>query len=122
NLRVRNRIVLTNKMPTGLVRGIGGPQVYFALERLMQTISEELGLPLPTLYRRNFVPATAFPYRASAGALLDSGNYQAALDRLETEGDLAGLMARRDAARAAGKYYGIGFAAIVEPSISNMGY
>ncbi len=34
NLAVRNRIVLTNKTPTGLVRGFGGPQVYFALERL----------------------------------------------------------------------------------------
>ena len=30
--------------------------------------------------------------------------------------------ARRSAARAAGRRYGIGFAAVVEPSISNMGY
>ena len=35
NLRVRNRVVLTNKTPAGLVRGFGGPQVYFALERLV---------------------------------------------------------------------------------------
>ncbi|HEY7646233.1 MAG TPA: molybdopterin cofactor-binding domain-containing protein, partial [Hyphomicrobiales bacterium] len=31
HLAVRNRIVLTNKTPSGLVRGFGGPQVYFAL-------------------------------------------------------------------------------------------
>ncbi len=122
NLRVRNRIVLTNKMPTGLVRGFGGPQVYFALERLMQTISVELGIPMIELYRRNFIEASAFPYRAAAGALLDSGNYQAALEKLVNEGDLADLQARQAAARAAGKHYGIGFSAIVEPSISNMGY
>src|SRR5690606_29322584 len=58
----------------------------------------------------------------AAGALLDSGNYQGALDQLETKGGLQELYARRDAARAQGKYYGIGFSAVVEPSISNMGY
>jgi 2-furoyl-CoA dehydrogenase large subunit len=36
HLAVRNRVVLTNKTPGGLNRGFGGPQVYFALERLMQ--------------------------------------------------------------------------------------
>lgn len=122
NLRVRNRIVLTNKMPTGLVRGFGGPQVYFALERLMQRIAVTLGLDLPTLYRRNFIGRDAFPYRAAAGALLDSGDYHAALEKIEIHGGLAELYARRDAARAQGRLYGIGFAAIVEPSISNMGY
>src|SRR3569832_2222685 len=29
---------------------------------------------------------------------------------------------RRDAARAAGKKYGVGFAVVVEPAMSNMGY
>src|SRR5580692_1731311 len=35
---------------------------------------------------------------------------------------LAELRRRRDLARAEGRLYGIGFAAVVEPSISNMGY
>ena len=39
NLAVRNRVVVTNKTPTGLVRGFGGPQVYYALERLMDRIA-----------------------------------------------------------------------------------
>ena len=122
NLAVRNRVVLTNKMPTGLVRGFGGPQVYFALERLMQRIAVELKIDPREVYRRNFVPANAFPYRAAAGALLDSGDYQAALAKVENEGGLAVLYARRDQARAEGRLYGVGFAAIVEPSVSNMGY
>ena len=42
HVRVRNRVVLTNKTPTGLNRGFGGPQVYYALERLMQRIAIEL--------------------------------------------------------------------------------
>ncbi|MEC3765510.1 xanthine dehydrogenase family protein molybdopterin-binding subunit [Cupriavidus sp. SS-3] len=122
NLLVRNRVVLTNKTPTGLVRGFGGPQVYFALERLVQRIAVELGLDPLDVYRRNFVPADAFPYRAAAGALLDSGNYQLALSRALEAGDYGELKRRRDAARAEGRLYGIGFAAIVEPSVSNMGY
>jgi 2-furoyl-CoA dehydrogenase large subunit len=122
HLRVRNRVVVTNKTPAGLVRGFGGPQVYFALERLMQRIAVELKLDPLEVYRRNFVHADAFPYRAPAGALLDSGDYSGALDKALAEGGFAELTQRRAAARAAGRLYGIGFAAIVEPSISNMGY
>jgi len=122
NLKVRNRVVLTNKTPAGLVRGFGGPQVYFALERLMQRIAVELNLEPLDVYRRNFINATDFPYRAAAGALIDSGDYHAALDLASERGDLAQLLRRRDAARADSRLYGIGFAAIVEPSISNMGY
>ncbi|MBI1398247.1 MAG: molybdopterin-dependent oxidoreductase [Betaproteobacteria bacterium] len=122
HLAVRNRVVVTNRTPAGLVRGFGGPQVYFALERLMQRIAVELGLDPLDVYRRNFVPCDAFPFRAAAGALLDSGDYAAALDKALAEGGHDELLRRRDAARAEGRLYGIGFAAIVEPSISNMGY
>ncbi|WP_420227638.1 xanthine dehydrogenase family protein molybdopterin-binding subunit [Pigmentiphaga litoralis] len=122
HLRVRNRVVLTNKTPAGLVRGFGGPQVYFALERLMQRIAVELGLDPLEVYRRNFIQPDAFPYRAAAGALLDSGNYPLGLSLAAEQGGLAELVERRDAARREGRLYGIGYAAIVEPSISNMGY
>jgi 2-furoyl-CoA dehydrogenase large subunit len=122
HLDIRNRVVLTNKTPSGLVRGFGGPQVYFALERLMQRIAVELGLDPLELIRRNLVPAGAFPYRCPAGALLDSGDYQRAFDLAVDQGGLDALKRRRDAARAEGRLYGIGYAAVVEPSISNMGY
>lgn len=122
NLQVHNRVVLTNKTPSGLVRGFGGPQVFFALERLMQRIAVELALDPLDVIRRNLIAADAFPYRAPAGALLDSGDYQTALALGQERGGLAELHARRDQARAEGRLYGIGYAAIVEPSISNMGY
>ena len=122
HLLVRNRVVLTNKTPTGLVRGFGGPQVYFALERLVQRIAVELKLDVLDVYRRNFVRADAFPYRAAAGALLDSGNYQEALRRALDEGGYDELKRKREQARSEGRLFGIGFSAIVEPSVSNMGY
>ena len=122
HVAVRNRVVVTNKTPTGLNRGFGGPQVYFALERLMQRIAVALKLDPLDVISRNLVPAGAFPYRTATGAQLDSGDYQQALARAVSEGGLAELKARRDKARAEGRLYGIGYAAVVEPSVSNMGY
>jgi 2-furoyl-CoA dehydrogenase large subunit len=122
NMAVRNRVVVTNKTPTGLNRGFGGPQVYFALERLMQRIAVELELDPLDVIRRNLIAADAFPYRTASGALLDSGDYQEALIRGARDGGLDALKARRDAARAEGRLYGIGYTAVVEPSVSNMGY
>src|SRR6185437_11887012 len=100
HVAVRNRVVVTNKTPTGLNRGFGGPQVYFALERLVQRIAVELKLDPVDVISRNLVPADAFPYRTATGALLDSGDYQTALARAISEGGLAELKARRDKARA----------------------
>src|SRR5882724_11847644 len=122
NVAVRNRVVVTNKTPTGLNRGFGGPQVYFALERLMQRIAVELKLDPLDVIKRNLVPADMFPYRTATGALLDSGDYQEAIARGVRGGALEELKARRDLARAEGRLYGIGYAAVVEPSVSNLGY
>ena len=119
---VRNRVVVSNKTPTGLNRGFGGPQVYYALERLMQRIARELQLDALEVIRRNLVPVGGFPYRTATGGLLDSGNYQQVLEIAMCDGGLAELRARRVEARREGRLYGIGCAAVVEPSVSNMGY
>lgn len=122
NLTIRNRIVLTNKVPVSLVRGFGGPQIYFALERLVQRIAVELKLDPLEVIKRNLIPANAFPYRTAAGALLDSGDYPGAVEKACREGRLDELKRRRDEMRAQGRLYGIGYVAVVEPGVSNMGY
>jgi 2-furoyl-CoA dehydrogenase large subunit len=115
-------VVLTNKTPSGLNRGFGGPQVYFALERLMQRIARALKLDPLEVIRRNLVASERFPYRTATGGLLDSGNYAEALNIAVRDGEIGALWARREAARRDGRLYGIGYAAVVEPSVSNMGY
>src|SRR5271154_3899733 len=122
NLDVTNRVVLTNKMPASLIRGFGGPQLYLALERLMAHIAVELKLDPLDVIRRNLIAAKKFPYRAAAGALYDSGDYLAAVEMTIGDGRLDALKSRRAAARAAGRKYGIGFAVVIEPAMSNMGY
>ena len=122
NIAVDNEIVVTNCTPVGLNRGYGGPQFYFALERIVEIAARGLGIDPAELRRRNFIPAHAFPYHAAAGAVFDAGNYEAALSELLRIADYEGLQRRRDQARRAGRLFGIGFAAGVEPSGSNMAY
>ena len=122
NVAISNKIAISNKMPAGLVRGFGGPQMYFALERMTNHIAKKLGLEHLEVIKKNLIPAGSFPFRAAAGALIDSGDYQTGVAIATGEGRLEDLLNRRDKARAEGKLYGIGFATIVEPGMSNMGY
>ena len=122
NVEVVNRVVLTNKMPASLIRGFGGPQLFLALERLVQRIAIELGLDHLEVMKRNLIPKEKFPYKTASGALYDSGDYQRAIATATGDGRLEDLIRRRNAGRAAGRRYGIGFASIVEPGMSNMGY
>lgn len=118
----RNRIVLTNRTPSGLNRGFGGPQLYFGLERTMAIAARRLGLDPAEVARRNLVPAGEMPYRTPSGALYDSGDYEACLDEALRLARYEERRGEQAAARAEGRLYGIGLACVVEPSISNMGY
>ncbi|HET9438221.1 MAG TPA: molybdopterin cofactor-binding domain-containing protein, partial [Gaiellaceae bacterium] len=80
NVAARNRVVLTNTLPSGLNRGFGGPQLYLALERTMTIAAGRLGLDPAELRRRNLIQARDFPYRTPSGALYDSGDYEGCLD------------------------------------------
>jgi 2-furoyl-CoA dehydrogenase large subunit len=118
----RNRVVLTNRCPSGLNRGFGGPQLYFPLERTMAIAARRLGLDPADLARRNLIGPDEFPYRTPTGGLYDSGEYEVCLDRAL---ELARYDERRTeqaAGRAGERLLGIGLALVVEPSISNMGY
>ncbi len=115
-------VVATNKTPTGAVRGFGAPQLYFALERTMHEIAAALGKDPLEVMRRNLIAPDAFPYRAPGGSLYDSGDYDAAIDYAVRHGRLGELKSRREEARAHGRLYGIGYAAVVDPGQSNMGY
>ena len=122
NVAAHNRVVLTNRVPTGLNRGFGGPQLYLALERTMDVAAGRLELDPVELRRRNLLRDCDFPYRTPTGGLYDSGDYEGCLDDAL---ELAGYEEQRrqqQAARADGRLVGIGVACIVEPSISNMGY
>jgi 2-furoyl-CoA dehydrogenase large subunit len=116
NVAARNRVVLTNRCPSGLNRGFGGPQLYFALERTMDLAARRLGLDPAELRRRNLV--RAFPHTTPSGGVYESGDFEGGLD------DALELVEyeQRRAEQAAGRAIGVGLACVVEPSVSNMGY
>jgi 2-furoyl-CoA dehydrogenase large subunit len=122
NIAVENVLVVTNRMPAGLNRGYGGPQFYFALERIMDIAARGLGIDPVELRRRNFVRKDEFPYECPAGSVLDSGDYDACVREVLRLADYPALLQRRERARAEGKLFGIGMAVGVEPSGSNMAY
>jgi 2-furoyl-CoA dehydrogenase large subunit len=122
HVAVRNRVVLTNRCPTGLNRGFGGPQLYLALERTMAIAARRLGLDPAELARRNLLRADEFPYRTPSGTVYDSGEYEACLDDALELARYGERLAERARARTEGRLLGIGLACVVEPSISNMGY
>ncbi len=122
DIAIENLLVATNTLPVGLNRGYGGPQFYFALERVMEVAARGLGIDPAEIRRRNFVPKDAFPYQAPAGATFDSSDYAAGLDECLRLADYAGLKEARARARAEGRLFGIGLAAGVEPAGSNMAY
>jgi 2-furoyl-CoA dehydrogenase large subunit len=122
HIAVDNSLVVTNRMPAGLNRGYGGPQFYFALERLMDLAARKLKLDPVELRRRNLVRRDEFPYPCPAGSVLDSGDYDKCIDELLRLADYPALLARREQARGDGRRFGIGVAVGVEPSGSNMAY
>ena len=122
NVAARNRIVLTNTVPSGLNRGFGGPQLYLALERTLDLAARRLELDPAELRRRNLVRAHEFPYTTPSGAIYDSGDYEACLDDALELARYDERRAEAEAAREQGRLVGVGLACVVEPSISNIGY
>ncbi|HLG65362.1 MAG TPA: xanthine dehydrogenase family protein molybdopterin-binding subunit [Ktedonosporobacter sp.] len=110
--------VFTNKAVTAPYRGAGRPEATYILERTMDRIAHELGLDPAEVRRRNFIPSQAFPHTTITGLLYDSGNYQAAFERVLELADYAGWRAKQRAYRdrAGTRLLGIGLATFIELS------
>ncbi|HEV8439946.1 MAG TPA: xanthine dehydrogenase family protein molybdopterin-binding subunit [Methylomirabilota bacterium] len=122
HLEVDASVVMTNKSLTGPNRGYACGHLYFETERMMDLLAERLRLDPVAVRRHNLLPSGQFPYRTPSGGLYDSGDYPAALDKAVEIARYAELRREQAAARAAGRYVGIGVALAVDPSVSNMGY
>ncbi|MDQ0218704.1 xanthine dehydrogenase family protein molybdopterin-binding subunit [Peribacillus cavernae] len=122
NLMIDGYVVMTNKLPTGLIRGYGGQELYFPLERIMQMIAFDLGLDPAEVIQKNLIKAEQFPYHTASGGIYDSGDYEKAFHLALDTGKYQEFRQKQEEARRKGKIFGVGLACIVEPSGSNMGY
>ena len=106
--------VFTNTAPVDAYRGAGRPEAIFALERSMDNAARVLGVDGWELRRRNFIPASAFPYRSATGETYDVGDFHRVLARVETECDRAGFPARRAESAKRGRLRGLGLCYYIE--------
>ena len=108
--------VFTNTVPVDAYRGAGRPEAAYAIERLIDYAARRLGVASQELRRRNFIKPEAMPYLTPLGLNYDSGEFAHNLDQALAAADLAGFPARRVAARARGRYRGLGHAVYIEQS------
>ena len=112
--RGRVRGVLTPKPPTGPYRGVGRPSSTFAMERLVEMAARKLGMDPVEFRRRNLVGDDEFPYRTASGIIWDKSAFQECLRGACDHADYPALVREREAARAAGRWVGIGLASYAE--------
>ncbi len=110
----------TNKVPVSPYRGAGRPQAVFVMERIMDRIAHELHMDRLEVRSRNFIQPHEFPwdvglvYQDGGPTKYDSGDYQAALDKLKVLLDYDNFPAKQAEARKQGRYLGIGVGYYVE--------
>ena len=115
NLKFTAKGVFTNKMATDATRGAGRPEATHLIEVMVEQLAAELGMDPLELRRKNFIPKEDFPAEVAIGIVYDSGDYHGSLDKLLTHVDVDAFRARAGgAARAKGKYRGIGFSTWME--------
>jgi aerobic carbon-monoxide dehydrogenase large subunit len=115
------KVVVTSTTPIAAYRGAGRPEATAALERAIDLFAAEIGADPADVRRKNLLAPFTEPHRTAFGALYDTGDYVAALDKaLDAAGydELRKEQARR---RASGdvRQLGIGLASYVE--ITGMG-
>jgi carbon-monoxide dehydrogenase large subunit len=106
--------VFTNKTPTDAYRGAGRPEATYFVERAMDMLARELKMDPAEVRRKNFINTASFPFTTQMGAVYDSGDYEAALDKALEVAGWSALKAERDRARGEGRLVGLGLAMYVE--------
>ncbi len=111
--------VFTNTVPVDALRGAGRPEATYLLERLVDTAAHELGIDPGELRRRNFIPpfdgSDAQPgYQTQVALQYDSGNYGGVLEKALQMVGYDDFRKEQAAARAEGRYLGIGFSTYIE--------
>jgi aerobic carbon-monoxide dehydrogenase large subunit len=115
------RVVMTHTTPTDAYRGAGRPEAAYVMERLVDKAARELGIPANELRRKNFIRPEEFPFKTALGHKYDSGRYAELMDAAYKRADVAGLEARRAAAKAKGKLRGLGVSYYVEACAGGSG-
>jgi carbon-monoxide dehydrogenase large subunit len=106
--------VFTNTTPTDAYRGAGRPEATYAIERAIDALARKLDKDPVEIRRLNFI--TEFPATIASGLTIDSGDFNASLDRALEILDYDAVRREQAERRERGdpKQLGIGFSTYVE--------
>ncbi|MDT7860936.1 MAG: glyceraldehyde dehydrogenase subunit alpha [Saccharolobus sp.] len=79
NIKIEHYAVNTNKAPTQSYRGAGRPEATYFIERIINIISQELGIDEFEIREKNLVKE--LPYKNAFGITYDSGDYVGLLNK-----------------------------------------
>jgi carbon-monoxide dehydrogenase large subunit len=106
----------TNTVWVDAYRGAGRPEAAYVVERLVDVAARELNMDLVEIRRKNFIPASEFPYQTPVALQYDSGNYAAVMDKAMELSGYSEMRATQAEARKEGRLVGIGIGACIEAS------
>ena len=117
------QVVVTNTTPISAYRGAGRPEATAAIERAVDLFAAEIGMDPAQVRRINLIPPDKFPYSSPLGAVYDTGEYVAALDKVLAGAGYAELRAEQARRRERGDVLqlGIGLASYVEITAADAG-
>ena len=111
---VKLRVAVTNKASLTPSRAFGHFPTRFAMERCIDMVAHRLGMEPSDLRRKNMV--SELPYTSITNEYYDSGDFIKVWDTMMAQLDLAAFREEQAAARAEGRYLGVGFSCGVEIS------
>ncbi|TME10878.1 MAG: xanthine dehydrogenase family protein molybdopterin-binding subunit [Chloroflexi bacterium] len=106
--------VLTNKITTDPYRGAGRPEATHVAERMIDLLAVELKMDPVELRRKNFPAKEEFPFTQNFGLVMDSGDYNASLDKALKLFGYDQMRREQAEARKQGKLVGIGLSTWIE--------
>jgi carbon-monoxide dehydrogenase large subunit len=108
--------VFSNTVATDAYRGAGRPEACYVLERLADAAAGKVGMDRGEIRRRNFIPASAMPYKTPIGPTYDSGDFPKIFASALALANYHEFEPRRAQAARRNRLRGIGMACYVESS------
>lgn len=106
--------VFTNTTPVDAYRGAGRPEATFMIERMVDKVAHHLEMDPVELRRLNLIPPFTDGHEVATGLIYDTGNYEAALDKVLDLADYKALRNRQRELRDQGRLMGIGVVTYAE--------
>jgi carbon-monoxide dehydrogenase large subunit len=123
NVQAGFKAVVTNGTPIAAYRGAGRPEAAATIERAVDWFAAAARVDPATVRKLNFIKKEQFPFVTKTGAPYDTGDYEAALDKVLTAAGYGELRAEQRRRRESGdvKQLGIGLASYVEITAADAG-